>query len=250
MKLIATLAAAATLAAQQTGAPQPPQQPPTRTQIFQLKYGDPARIVGLLGAFTNCGRNYDETLRTISFCGTAETIAAAEETIKRFDTPVLSRNIEVTAYLLIGSPDAAKKGELPVELAPVLKQLSGALSFKAYRLNETFLIRTRDGQGAEASSIGRPIGEDGQLFHYQFRFKRCRMVPDEKGDLIRFDDLRVGMRVPVRTGGSGPTAQYQFVDVGFNSDIDVRSGQKAVVGKANLDGNEAMIVVLVPRTVD
>ena len=250
MKLILTLAAAATLAAQQGGAPQLPQQPPTKTQIFQIRYGDTQRIANMLQVFPSCGRNFDEVLRTISFCGTPENVAAAEDIIKRFDTPVLTRNIEVTAYLLVGSPDPAKKGELPAELAPVLKQLSAALSFKAYRLSETFLIRTRDGQGAEASSIGRPIGEDGQLFHYQFRFKRCRMIPDEKGDLIRFDDLRVGMRVPVRTGGSGPTAQYQFVDVGFNSDIDVRSGQKAVVGKANLDGNEAMIVVLVPRTVD
>jgi hypothetical protein len=43
----------------------------------------------------------------------------------------------------------------------------------------------------------------------------------------------------------------QYIDTGFNTGIDVREGQKVVVGKANIDGsNNAMTLVVTARVAE
>ena len=51
-------------------------------------------------------------------------------------------------------------------------------------------------------------------------------------------------------GGSGQ-ATYQYVETGINTDVDIREGQRVVVGKANMDGTDrASIVVLTAKVVE
>ena len=188
-------------------------------------------------------------MRTISAKGTPDQLKALEEAIKRFDVPAASQNLEFTVYLVLASMDPAKGGSIPSPLDPVVKQMNQTFSFKSFRMAETFMLRTRDGKMAEASSIGPAKGADGQNIIYQCRFNSARVIPDDKGKNIRIDGLRIGLRLPYRTSG-GADPKYQYADVGFNTDIDVREGQKAVVGKANVDGSDTMFAVLVPRIVE
>jgi len=220
-----------------------------QAKIFELKYGDVHRIGEMIRIFPNGGLLWDESMRTISVKGTAEQLKVIEEAIQRFDVPSATQNLEFTIYLVIASPDPGKGGGMPPALDSVVKQMSETFSFKSFRMGETFLIRSRDGKTAEASSIG-PFTADGHnTIFYQCKFNSARLIPDEKGKKFRIDGLRIGMKMPYKTSG-GPDPKYQYADIGFNTDIDVREGQKAVVGKANVIGGETMFAVLVPRVVD
>jgi hypothetical protein len=219
-----------------------------QVKIFDIKYGDPRRLHDLLSIY-QVPIKADPTLRTISVTAQPETMKLIEETIKRYDVPAAIQNLEFTIYMLIASPDPAKRGDLPPALEPVIKQIAGTFNYKGFRIGETMLLRSRDGSGAEASAMGPNTGADNQRVFYQFRFAGAAVLADEKGKVIRLNNLRAGMRVPYRTG-SGAQATYQFAEIGLSTDIDIREGQKAVVGKSNLDGNEAMIVVVIPRVVE
>ena len=70
--------------------------------------------------------------------------------------------------------------------------------------------------------------------------------PDDKGRAIRIDNLKVGLKVPVMSGGN-----IQYIDTGIATDVDIHEGQKVVVGKANMDGSDrASIIVLMAKVVD
>ncbi|MCX6598581.1 MAG: hypothetical protein NTV70_19700 [Acidobacteria bacterium] len=222
--------------------------------IIDVKYGDPATITTLLMVFPNCGINFNPGLRTIQVCAnSAAGLKTIEETIRRYDVYKPAENIEFTIYLLVASPDPAKSGPVPAALESVMKQMTATFALKGYRLFDTIVLRARDSRTAEVSAIAPTRGIDGHAILYQCRIQSARITQDDKGKNIRIDGLRVGLRIPQRAGGSGgpgTVPQFNYAESGFNTDIDVREGQKAVVGKANLDGNETMFAVLVPKIVE
>lgn len=153
-------------------------------------------------------------------------------------------NIEVTIYLMsaLNQPSTVN---FPAELEGVMKQLKSMFSYKGYQLIDTQLIRVRAGEVALASAvINNKTGTDGKTIS-QIKF-RASAQSDEKGRVIHIDALKVGLKLPVPMG-----AQFQYVDTGISTDVDVREGQKVVVGKANMDGSDrASIVVLTAKVVD
>jgi len=175
----------------------------------------------------------------------AAALAAQESAPVPLPAPL---NIEFAVYMLVGSPDAAKNEPIPDTLEPVVKQMRAVFAYKGFRVAETLLLRSRSGKGAEASSFSPLPGVDGVKTYYQFRFKHAEVVNRAGARTIKIDELRAGVRVPYKTSASG--GQYQFADIGFNTDLDVKEGQKAVVGKGSMEGNEALIVVVIPKVVD
>ncbi|MDX2178942.1 MAG: hypothetical protein SFV18_05055 [Bryobacteraceae bacterium] len=159
-----------------------------------------------------------------------------------------SPNLEFAVYMLVASPDAAKNEPVPETLDSVVKQMRAVFTYKGFRVAETLLLRSRSGKGAEASSFSPLPGVDGVKTYYQFRFGLAQVVDKPGGRIIKIDALRAGVRVPYKTSANG--GAYQFADIGFNTDIDVKEGQKAVVGKGSMEGNEALIVVVIPKVVD
>ena len=168
--------------------------------------------------------------------------------IKRFD--VAPQNVEVTIYIMsaLAQPSAAA---VPTELEGVVKQLKAMFSYKGYQLIDTQVIRTRAGQGGESSGVV----DNGALAKTisQAKFNSVSITNDDKGRSIRIDTLKVGLKIP--TYSPRPTAKasndWQYLDTGISTDVDVHEGQKVVVGKANLDGSDrASIVVLTAKVVE
>jgi len=109
------------------------------------------------------------------------------------------------------------------------------------------VLRVRAGQGGEASGVvdSGPSAPGAKTIS-QVKFKSASVSTDEKGHAIRIDGLRVGLKVPV----AGPGG-VQYLDTGISTDVDIREGQKVVVGKANMDGSDrASIVVLTAKVVE
>jgi hypothetical protein len=60
---------------------------------------------------------------------------------------------------------------------------------------------------------------------------------------IHVEGLRASNMVPVVTG----RAMVQLQEVGLNTDLDIKEGQKVVVGKMGMNANEALFLVLTAR---
>jgi hypothetical protein len=174
-------------------------------------------------------------------------MAAIEEAIQRLDVPsAAAKNIEMTAYLLIGGDSAGTEpSAMPKELDSVVTQLKNAFAFKSYRLLDILALRTRVGQHASTSSVGRPIqiGTNSPAPTTQFRINSAGIGSDET--TIRIDGLNLDSRIPVQ---SSP-GQYGFSSVGLSADVDIKQGQKVVIGRVSV-AESALFVVLTAQVVN
>lgn len=197
----------------------------------------------------------------------ANDLQAAEELIRRYDVPKENirtgpaRNFEVVAYMVLAGKTGTAGEAVPGELDAVVKQLKGVFGYTDFRLLDTAVLRVREGESSE--STGNAGSIDTSLPNvptiYTVRLKATSATAGQKGNVIRIDGFRFSLRIPYSTAapqtGMGPSpmisAQYQFAEVGFNTDLDVREGQKVVVGKSKVDrSGNAFILVLTAKAVD
>jgi len=177
--------------------------------------------------------------------GPKDQVAAMEEIVKQLDVaPAPAPNIETTVYMLVAS-EAQAAGGMPAELGPVVTQLKSLFPYKGYRLLDSFILRSRSGLGAEASGF---VPGTGFPLAYQAKFGHAFVDSGDKGRIVRINNLKLGMRVPVATG----TPPTTYFDVGINTDVDVPEGKKVVVGKtSSIEGpDSALILVISAKVVD
>jgi hypothetical protein len=113
-------------------------------------------------------------------------------------------------------------------------------SYKSFSLLDAIIMRTTDGaQGGGVNGV-LAIGS------YRMALRRINLTPESSGDLFHISNFELGMQVDrVRN------AKEETVPVNFASDVDIKDGQKAVVGKANFDGaSDALIVILTAKVVE
>ena len=123
------------------------------SRVLRLKYADPQEVFNLLFVFPVTARA-DRELKAIAVTGTPEAVATYEEAVKRLDVPAPTpKNIELTAYILEGSPQADPAWAVPAELQGVAKQLKTVFSFQGLRLLDTLAMRTREGARAFANGV-------------------------------------------------------------------------------------------------
>ena len=69
-----------------------------------------------------------------------------------------------------------------------------------------------------------------------------------KRQVCRLDGLNAGLRVPVNAGEGKVT----YIDTGIGTEVvDVKEGQKLVVGRSSLEGPEkALFLILIARVVN
>ena len=234
---------------------------PQAQKLFVLKYADPNQVGNLLRVFTT-NVTPNSAMHALAVSATPEAMVAIEDAIKRLDVPSAApQNIELTAYMLVGSETGPPTGTpippIPKDLDSVVTQLKNAFPYKEYRLMDILTLRTRTGQRAETSSTGSSvkIGGISQPVVTQFRIESATAAPD---GTVRINGLRLGNRVPYATGSFQPgvggvgvnplvNTQFQYQDIGLSTDVDIKEGQKLVVGKMGMNTNEAIFLVLVAR---
>jgi len=244
--LLAALLIAAPVVAQQKDAP--------TTKVVTLKYADPEQMKALVRMYgVDIGANPfpNPGLRAVSLRGTPEQIAAAEAAIKQYDVP--PKTIELVVHFVVGTNQPTPNAPpVPPEVREVINQLKGTFTFKDYSMLDTLTLRTRAGSHAHTSGIVSG-GSPPRLS--QFSIDRAYVSED---GTIRIDRMQAGLRIPTgRTpagqtskGGSEPANQVQYLNTGIEQDVDVKEGQKVVVGRASLDGPEkALFLILTARVV-
>jgi hypothetical protein len=241
--LLALLLLALPLAAQD--APPKPDDPAKITRrvdkLFMLKYADPGSLSNLLRIFGATIVPNPE-MHALAVEATPESMTAIEDAIKRLDVPASApRNLELTVYFVVGAEgETPYGGPLPKDLDPVISALKSTLPFKEYRLMDVMTIRTRTGQQVNMNSNAGSMKEDGrgqaQITTY-FQINSSSINPD--GVTVRLDRMRSTAKVPYATGGG-----WQNMDLSINEDMDVKEGQKAVVGRVGISRDQALFLVL------
>jgi hypothetical protein len=202
-------------------------------KIFELKYVEPGEVKQLLGAL-EASISPVNNLRMIAVRGSKETVEVIEEALKRIDVPrPAKKNVEFTGYMILASSKSADTTESP-ELAPVIKQLRGLFPYKGYRVVETLFLRARDGDNGNAS--GYIVDSlNGNRHSYKFSFSTAALTADRQ---IRMNNVSLEVNTP-----SGI--------LGFRTQLDIREGQKVVVGKSNVVGtDDALILVLNAKVIE
>ena len=251
---------AVSLAAQNAGTP-----PAERLVI--LKYAEPEAISSLLGIF-GAMVSPNSQMHALAVRADPNKWPAIEDAIRRLDVPAsLPRNVEITVYFLVAGKDLAQGTPLNGDVEPVVTQLRRTFSYADYRVLDTLMLRTRIGREAEASgslAAGRarivaadgkgPAAKPGEAsgsiargapIVTQVKLRAAAVDPDGK---IHLDNVRAGMRLPVVSDNKG---SFNYIDTGINTDIDVKDGQKVVVGKSSYEGpDKAVFLVLTAKLLD
>jgi len=214
--------------------------PKIERRLIQLRYVDASRARNLVNTFAG-GRGDlfvtdDDHLHVLAVRGPAEAVAAAEEAVKKIDVAPL--DFELTVYLV--STGAQAGDQLPEGLAGTAKQLHGVFTYKSYQLIESFVLRGRDGQG----SNGGGGSAEGTIKNstYTFRYGRASVL-DGTPKIVNLQNLNLLIRTP--TGYRDEKGNIQYKSSGLSSDIDVRDGQKVVVGKSDVNSGESPLILIV-----
>jgi hypothetical protein len=232
-----------------------PPEPRTRAiiQVRNVSAKDLARLVSA----SNVEVTPDDAMKVIVVSGPSSAVATIEDLARKLDVappaPPARPNIELMGYLVFGSPQA-KADDVPAEIAPAIKQLRGSFQYKSYRMLDSFVVRARHGQNAQTTGLFPVAGEDAPAATYQFAYKTAT-VSDGNPRVVHIDGMDLRVRIPtltVYTDKEGnKNKSYQYIDGRLDTNIDVREGQKVVVGKSNINANDdAMILILTAKVVE
>jgi hypothetical protein len=215
-------------------------------RIFVLKYADPGNMFDLLRVFdANIGINSE--LHALSVTAPEQTMQALELAINKLDVPAAAvKNIELTMQLVIGSDGDAGGGALPKDLEPVVTQLRNAFPFKSYRLLDVLTMRTRSGRpvGTTSSGGSMQFGGSSKPVVSTFNINSSRLGED--GTTVRLDGVRASSRIPVEMG----QGSFSFQELNLNTDVDIKAGQKVVIGRHGINREQALFLVVSAQVVN
>jgi hypothetical protein len=223
-----------------------PAQPDREVKVVELKYMDATRIrnSGVLDAFQV---QISGSGQTLVLGGPASNVTAAEAFIRKFD--VRPRNVEAVFYVIAAGAKSADVSAMPNELEPVVKQLRSAFAYQSFRLLETAIARGRE-NGQLRTSGHLPVNDPDSSMKrtYNLSADRISIATGEKANIVRFDKLEFYVNSPdvVRTN---VTKKPEYTISGVTADLDVREGQKVVVGKSNFDGADGTFFLIVTAKV-
>ncbi len=228
-------------------------------KLFVLKYADPGQLTGIIRIFSgNVMEN--SSMRTLAVSATPAAMAAIEEAIKRLDVPAAApQSIDLLAYFVYASLAAdPDQGAMPTDIINAVSQLRVTFPYKSYRVADTMAIRALSGHSVNTSSVWATAPASLQLPATVAHFQANSVSVDSTGS-IRLDRLSVGCQVPFPTatqaaGGLGSglsplvtTSAFGYNSLGINTDVEMKEGQKIVVGKMGVREGEAIFLVLIAK---
>ncbi|MDQ2839445.1 MAG: hypothetical protein M3Y72_00055 [Acidobacteriota bacterium] len=228
-------------------------------------HGDARNIANLAGSGSGTHFEVSEALRAIVVRGRPTDVANVEKTIQELDALSPSaassagKNVELTTYVIGGSmqPIAGTQEATGESLSPVIKQLRAIFPYTHYQVLSTMIMRSS--QNGKASSQGmmrlQPLPDVSQPSSYVISYDSAK-VSDDASASIHLSNFRFSAKVPYVSGSlrgnnsTYTTTQFQMMDVGIDTDVDLREGQKVIVGKANVaESDTCFFLLLVAKLV-
>jgi hypothetical protein len=213
-------------------------------KMFQVKHANVYQLANVFKAF-GAIINADDELKVISVRAPKEVLVAIEDALQRLDVPQPpARNIQLDAHLLIASVQGSS-GNVPADLQPVVKQLKNIFSYQDFRLLGTLSMRVRDAENGTVSGLLPPVSANvTEPTSYRFHMNKAVITSEGRERAIRIDGLNLVLGYALK--GLPPHGEAQIT-----TSVDVRQGQKVVVGKANMDSvDNALILVLTAQVIE
>jgi hypothetical protein len=114
-------------------------------------------------------------------------------------------------------------------------------------------LRTRTGSSAETTGI-LSSGPNPRLTQFSIR----NVTVSDDGTTIRIDRMHAGLRIPQLRRDTVPAntkdqgglqTKVEYMNTGIDQDIDVKEGQKVVVGRSSLEGPEKALFLILSAKV-
>lgn len=221
-------------------------------EIYEVRHADPLALTEVLRVFPIHVQAHAE-MGLITLRGNSEDVATAVAAARRLDLPPQpTRSVEVTAHILGASKRSELSGGLPSELEEVGRQLRQVFGYRGVELVDSLSVRVRD--RGEALVTGAFFqGEDLEPAPYRLGINRASVVNGQDARSVRLDGLRFMAELPRwrASTSQGEPARRVSSSVNLTTDVEVREGQKAVVGKAATDGDrDSLILVIEARVLE
>lgn len=167
--------------------------------------------------------------------GPKEAVAAAEEVLRKMDVQKPDPDVEVTAWLIVDSRSVDGLQPLPAALASTAKQLNAVFGYSNLQLLTTIVLRTHPGDTSSTDgAVSYESGGKPVRINYNFRLRNVGRVSDTPASpMYRFSELRLMAQTP-----GGGVSQ-------INTDVEVREGQKVVIGKTSVAYEQQMPLMVV-----
>jgi hypothetical protein len=241
------LFALAAMAQQEAKTEKPPKQ--VVEKLFILKYADPGQLRELLRVFDATVSQSGE-LHALTVAAPPDAMRAIEEAIQKLDVPSATpKNVEMTVFLLVATDSAAAAGSaIPKDLDPVVTQLKNTFPFKNYGLLDVITFHTRTGQSVRATSSGGSLQMGNRQVAVITQLGINSIALQSDGNTLRIERLNAQFKVPQMTGVAGGTdVQFNYIDLQMQTDLDVKEGQKVVVGRLGLSHDQALFLVMMGK---
>ena len=219
-------------------------QPDWVHKLVTLKYADPQGARLLLAHF-GVAIEANRQTKMLALSGPKAAVETAEAALKEMDVPAAAqKDFDLTVYFVVGSDrdDGFSGGAVPQELQSTVSALKQTFPFKSYTLLDTLGLRSRAGSGAATTG---QLAPGNRLTKFDVRSVNL----EGDGKMIRIDGLNAGMRALTNVGGG----KSEYVDVSnVRADVvDVKEGQKLVIGRSSLEGpGRALFLVLIAKVAE
>jgi len=228
-------------------------------KIFEIKYRRPQEIYSALvplgSGFKGATLTPNNETQTISVRDFPENIAAIEEAIKRLDTPQSARvesSVELSIRVLLthtdSPPNLVPAPASAPDLNDVIKQMQNTFAFKDYQLVATIVQRAKTHSRFQGGNAIFGKGNAQWLENYKREDGRM----DSQQGHADYQYQATGIEVSSNSSDGGKIQldnfSFQFGNAVVQTDLEVRDGEKLVVGTASW-GNKAMILVLTAKVI-
>lgn len=224
-----------------------------KSKIFEAKYRDAnslAKVLRQLGSgFKGASISANSEFKTVTARDFPENLATMEEALKRLDTPAPApANIELHMHVLLASNGSAAgtTAQLPAELKDVLTQLRETLSYRNYELATSVVQRLTETQrglrGKGTAEIPRAAAAGGNLtLPYEYTISSVTLASTSTAATL----VQIG-EFSFTTGLTSVTLDNRTQ---VQTALNLRDGEKVVVGTATL-GDRALIIVLTVKIIN
>jgi len=209
-------------------------------RLFVLKYASPEQVMNLVTELAGRPARWSDQLRAIAVTAEKDAMAVIEDAIKQLDVPSAApKNIELTVNLIVGTDSESSIGNpVPKEMESVVAQLKGAFPFKNYRQVDLIEMRTRTGEKVGTVSNGGTVNVTPGSGAVQTNAHIQAVGLAQDGSTVRLDNVALTIHWPgVETG------------LALQASVDVKEGQKAVLGRIGVAHDQASFVVLTAHVV-
>ena len=213
-----------------------------RKEIVKLKYVRAQDIQNLLYAYVSRDGHIQSNPNmptVLSVSDTPENVEKILAAVREID--VKPADVLYTVQLVLGSEaDAATDAELQND--PVIKELRKLLRYKGYTLLDSSFIRVVNRESASVIL--------GQKAEFEFALKPD-VAGDAKAPVIKTDvRLRQVIRATTPETATMKAAQ-PIVNTLIESVLNIKSGDRTVVGVSKLDGSgKGLILIISGKIVD